>query len=200
MMRFTYLWIFLFTLASVSYAEDAPEQKPARDTYYSSGYIVGLNLGQGETKTTGFSGYSADDKGLFGRLFVGFNVNHYFALSFGYLYFPTATLSFAGSPDVKLHNTGFDGLVTGRYPIGEGFAIYGNLGAAILKARQKENGVADVTQNATVLACGGGIDYSFANIGGLHMTLDYYHTADKKTNTLNVPSQNAISIGTYYQF
>ena len=199
MKKYLLLFVALFAL-STSYAEDATPAQPARDTYYSSGYIVGLNLGQGQTKAEGYSGYGGDDKGLFGRVYVGYDVNHYFAFSFGYLYFPTATLSLTGAPDVKLNNSGFDGLLTGRYPIGEGFALYGNIGAALLKAREKQSGAAEQTQNATVLACGGGIDYSFANIGGLHMTLDYYHTAKKNTNSLNVPAQNALSTGIYYQF
>lgn len=196
-----YLLLLIALIAfSTSYAEEAASTQPARDTYYSSGYIVGINLGQGQTKSEGYSGFSAKDKGLFGRVYLGYDINHYFAFSFGYLYFPTATLSLAGTPDVKLNNSGFDGLVTGRYPIGEGFALYGNVGAALLKAREKQSGAATQTQNATVFAYGGGVDYSFANIGGLHTTLDYYHTAKKATNSLDVPAQNALSVGVYYQF
>lgn len=200
MMKKTVVLVATLFAVSASFADDAAPTSPVRDTYYSSGYIVGLNLGQGEINTIDYSGYSAKNKGLFGRLFVGYDINHYFAFQFGYLYFPTATLSIIGSPDIKLQNTGFDGLLTGRFPLGEGFALYGNLGAALLNARQKQSGTADQTQNATVLACGGGLDYSFANIGGLHATLDYYHTAKKNTNTLNVPAQNALSFGIYYQF
>lgn len=196
------LFLLFLVVASVAsaYAEDADTAQSARDTYYSSGYIVGINLGQVETDAADIAGYSKENKGFFARPFVGFNVSPYFAVQFGYLIFPKVKFSQAGASDITLKNSGFDGLFTGRFPLGEGFALYGNVGAAIVKAKQTQSGNADLTQNATVLAYGGGLDYSFANIGGLHSVLDYYHLDKKDTSTLDVPAQNTFSIGIYYQF
>jgi hypothetical protein len=182
------------------FAEQAAPQRLARDTYYSSGYLIGLNLGQARTQVPDISGISAKRQDLFGRIYVGYNLSHYFALQVGYVQFPDAKYSAAGKAVDTVSNKGFDGLLQGKYPLGEGFSVFGNLGGAILAAKNSPAAGGGVSQNATVLAYGTGLDYVFANIGGLHSNVSYYHTDKKDTNALNVPAEDGVSLGVYYQF
>lgn len=193
------LLAFILIFSVTAHAENTTAT-PAPDSYYSSGYIVGLNLGEATTQVKNTADYKKQDTGFAGRIYAGYNLNYYFAVQLGYLILPQVKLTKAEQSNITVHNTGFDLLFTGRYPIGEGFSLYGNVGGAMLSAKKKESGVADVNQNATVLAYGGGIDYTFANIGGLHSIIDYYHTENKNTSTLNVPAEDMYSAGVYYQF
>ncbi len=195
--------IFIITLlfaANAIFAEDTGATPPARDSYYQSGYFVGLNLGEGRSQIDSVAGLNKKDKGLFGHVNFGYDLNHYFAFQLGYLYLPTAKYTQVGMPDVNVKTSGYDGLLKAMYPVGEGFAVYGDVGGAILSTSEEQEGAGKISQNATVLAYGGGIDYVFANIGGLHLVADYYHTNKKATKTLTVPAQDAVSLGIYYQF
>jgi hypothetical protein len=179
--------LLFFTFGTLYAAEPS---SAARDSYYASGYFIGANVGKAHSS---FAGTSAS--GVASQVYMGYNFNHYIAFSIGYLFLPSLTYSGA-----KISNNGITLNFKGFYPIGEGFAMYGTVGSAILTAKKTQTGVADAKENATVLTYGGGIDYAFANIGGLHMLLDYSHLDEKKTDTFNVPAQRIASLGVYYQF
>ena len=181
--------------------KSSPAPTSPRDTYYSSGYYLGLNMGQARANLADKPGYQKQETGFASSAYFGYDFNHYLAIELGYLYLPTAkyTDGPAGS-DVNITNHGFATNVLGKYPVGEGFSVYAKVGGAILKAKQTGGTEGDKTQNATVLAYGGGIDYVFANVGGLHLDLDYYHTNKKNSKTVNVPAENIASVGIRYQF
>jgi len=183
-----------------SNTDASKKPKSARDTYYSSGYYLGLNLGQTRAELPNRAGYSAQTTSFAVSTFFGYDFNHYLAVELGYLYLPDHGYTSSTQSDINISNHGIVTNVLGKYPIGAGLSIYGKLGGALLTARETEPGQAAQSQDATVLAYGGGIDYVFANIGGLHINLDYYHTNQGKTNTVPVPAENIATIGIRYQF
>lgn len=192
--------LLIFTSMGFAFANDTASTAPARDTYYSSGYFAGLNLGQGRVDVPNIPDFTRKHRNFFGHVYIGYNLNHYFGFQIGYLMLPKAKYKNGGTSDIDLKSDGFSGLLKAKYPIGEGFALYGDIGGAILSSSQEQTGFAKVNQNATVLAYGGGIDYAFANIGGLHTIIDYLHTHDKNTKTLNIPAYDLVAFGVYYQF
>ena len=161
------------------------------EPYYPSGYYLGLNLGQGYSQ---YPGTSATASNMFGRAYIGYNFSPYVGLDIGYLLLPTLK-----HDDHQLSNSGYTANLRLVNPLSEGFSIYGQVGGAILTATEKSP-AGDQRENATVLTYGGGLDYVFANVGGLHMTLDYQRIA--KMNDVNVasPSYDLYSLGVYYQF
>ena len=171
------LLILSLCSVSLSYAADA---SATSTPYYSSGYYLGLNLGKAYA------------------IYIGYNVNHYFALDMGYLWLPTMKIE-TTQGETKSSNNGFDVNVKVKYPIGEGFAFYATGGAAILRLAATVPHP-KVTQNATTMTYGAGLDYVFANVGGLHTTLDYQRVNKKTGENIESPDYDLYSLGVYYQF
>ncbi len=196
--------VILLSLCSTAiYAEDATSTAvpAARDTYYTSGYILGLNLGQATIEAQDVPTYNANGQGFAARPYIGYQFSPYASAEIGYVFLPTLKYtSDTGGAAFRVSTNAFDLLIGGKFPLGEGFAVYGKVGAAMLKSTQSISGAGSTNQNATVFAYAGGIDYAFANIGGLHMILDYYHTDDKNTNTFQIPALHMYSAGIYYLF
>ena len=196
----------LVLFGSSTYAEDAQPTATttttnnARDNYYTSGYIMGLNLGQSIIEEDDISGYQSKNTGFAARPYIGYAFNPYVTFEIGYLVLPTLSYSGTNLPGITIKTSGFDLLLGAKYPLGEGFALYGKVGGAILNSKYSVDAGPSYSEDATVLAYAGGFDYSFANIGGLHMVLDYYHTGDKSTNTFKIPGQHTYSMGIYYLF
>ena len=177
------------------------KQPLARDTYYKSGYYLGLNMGRAKADMADKSGYGKkEESGFASSAYFGYDINHYLAVELGYLYLPTVKYTDGSKSDINISNHAFATNIMGKYPVGEGFSVYAKLGGALVRAKQTGGDQGDQTQNATVLAYGGGIDYVFANVGGLHLDLDYYHTNKKDTKSVDVPAQNIATIGIRYQF
>jgi hypothetical protein len=175
-------------------------QAAARDTYYTSGYVMGLNLGQGTSEAPDITGYDLENTGFAARPYLDYELNRYVSFEVGYLFLPTANYTGSQLPSIKIKTSGFDLLLGAKYPLGEGFAIYGKLGGAIINARYTIDNGDSLNEDATVLAYSGGVDYSFANVGGLHWVIDYYHLDDKNTSSFKIPAQHIYSTGIYYLF
>ena len=175
-------------------------QPLARDTYYKSGYYLGLNMGRAKADMADKPGYDKKNSGFASSAYFGYDINHYFAVELGYLYLPTVKYTNGPKSDVNISNHAFATNIMGKYPVGEGFSVYAKLGGALVRAKQTGGSHDDQTQNATVFAYGGGIDYVFANVGGLHLDLNYYHTNKKNTKSIDVPAQNIATVGIRYQF
>ena len=186
---------------NISYAADSSSTPLDRDAYYPSGFYLGLNLGLAQAQMDSLPNFQTKNSGVGGRTYFGYDFNRYFSLDIGYTLFPQ--IKYTNNPvlpDIKIKTNDYDALVTGKYPLGEGFALYGQLGGAMLHSQLNQDGFASDKSNATVLAYGAGLDYVFANIGGLHMVLDWYHTDNKNGAPFNIPAENLYALGAYYQF
>ena len=187
-------------ISSNSYADDNSATN-ARDSYYPSGFYLGLNLGMAQAQMDSLTSFQTKNSGIGGRTYFGYDFNRYFSLDVGSTLFPQ--IKYTNNPlvpDIKIKTNDYDALVTGKYPLGEGFALYGQLGGAMLHSQLNQDGIASENASATVLAYGAGLDYVFANIGGLHMVLDWYHTDNKNGAPFNIPAENLYALGAYYQF
>jgi opacity protein-like surface antigen len=192
--------LFIVLLLSTSMLAAAEQANAnSRDSYYSSGYYLGINLGQAHADFPKSPNYQSKMDGFTGRAYIGYNVNAYMALDVGYLLLPTVRYN-SPSNTIKISNSGFNFNLKIKYPIGEGFALYGQGGAAILRLSEKGAQPDIVTQNATTLTYGGGLDYVFADVGGLHTTLDYQRIAKKSGQDIDLPNYDFYSFGIYYQF
>lgn len=200
MKKLVIFMLFAVLVNSVNAEPIDSQRSSPRDAYYSSGYFVGLNLGEGRSDVANIASFDTQNKGFVGHFYVGYNLNHYLAFQIGYLYLPSVKYTQAGVSDINIDTSGFDGVLKAKYPLGEGFSLYADAGGVIASTSQKQVGVAKLSQNATVFAYGGGLDYVFANVGGLHLLLDYFHADEKMTKALVVSAQDAISMGIYYQF
>jgi len=165
--------LLLTSVFFASYAEDA------RDTYYSSGYYLGINLGDAE---------SISENAFGGRAYIGYNLNPNIGFEIGYDYLPNIQ---------NINTYAFDLLFVPRYALGEGFSVFGKVGPALLQATLNPAGI---NENGTVIAYGAGLDYAFANIGGLHTTWEWYHLNNFDGNQFNIPTHNLYTWGIYYQF
>jgi hypothetical protein len=192
------LLVLTFVIGSISYADNGPTITP--NLYDPSGFYLGLNLGLAQANLDNIAGWQQKNSGLAGRVYFGYDINRYAALDIGYILFPQVRYTHPVIPDTKINNNGFDLLITGKYPIGEGFSLYGQLGGVMLRAKLTSDNQAGQTANATVLAYGAGIDYVFAPIGGLHAILGWYHTDNKNGSPFNIPTENLYALGAYYQF
>ena len=165
--------LLLTSVFFASYAADA------RDTYYSSGYYVGLNLGDAQ---------SNDEHAFGGSAYIGYNLNPYIGAEIGYNYLPNVQ---------NVNTYAFNLLLVGHYALGEGFSILGKVGPALLQATADPYGL---KENGTVISYGAGIDYAFANIGGLHTTWEWYHLNNFEGSQFEIPTRNLYTWGIYYQF
>jgi hypothetical protein len=204
MKKLVILLLSSLTFCGLSYADDTANSAApnARDSYYPSGFYVGLNLGMAQAQMDTIPTYQTKNSGVGGRTYFGYDFNRYFSLDVGYVAFPTVKYTSDVLPTLNITNSGFDSLVTGKFPLGEGFAIYAQLGGAVLTANMTADAQPSQKANATVLAYGSGLDYVFANFGGggLHMVLDWYHTDNKNGAPFNIPAENLYALGAYYQF
>ncbi len=200
-MGILFVMVGVFAAPAEGTGDSHNTKKPlARDTYYKSGYYLGLNVGRAKADMADKTGYSKKNTGFASSAYFGYDINHYLAVELGYLYLPTVKYTNGPSSDINISHHAFATNILGKYPIGEGFSVYAKLGGALVRAKQTGGDQSDQTQNAAVLAYGGGIDYVFANVGGLHLDLDYYHTSKKDTKTIDVPAENIATIGIRYQF
>lgn len=201
--------LFFGVMTSVSAADLATTQTPispvakaaqptARDRYYSSGFYLGLNIGRAISDSPDIAGFDRNRVGDVGRAYIGYNANYYFSLDVGYLLLPTVTYN-SPALNFKVANEGYDALLTAKYPLGEGFVVYAKGGPALMRARYVSPLPVE-HENATVLEYGGGIDYVWANIGGLHTLLDVTHLNGKNTGDFTIPGYNLYTFGVYYQF
>jgi hypothetical protein len=202
MKKLAILLLAIFTTVGISYADDNTKSPPnARDSYYPSGFYLGLNLGIAQAQMDSVSNFQTKNSEVGGRTYFGYDFNRYFSLDIGYTLFPQ--IKYSNNPvlpDIKIKTNDYDAIVKGKYPLGEGFALYGQLGGAMLHSHLNQDGIASENASATVLAYGAGLDYVFANIGGLHMVLDWYHTDNKNGAPFNIPAENLYALGAYYQF
>ena len=201
MRKLLILMLATCAMCGITYADDNAATTNARDSYYPSGFYVGLNVGMAQAKMDSVSNFQTKNSGIGGRTYFGYDFNRYFSLDLGYtLFSPLKYTNNPLIPDVNIKTNDYDAIVTGKYPLGEGFALYGQLGGAMLTANMTGDGTPSQKANATVLAYGTGLDYVFANIGGLHMVLDWYHTDNKNGAPFNIPAENLYALGAYYQF
>ena len=171
----------------------------ARDSYYSSGYTMGLNVGESYVSLGSNPPYNQQTQNIAGRIYMGYNFNPNVSLEFGYARIGEASYVQQDFPTININTRDFDALVGLHFPMGEGFSTYAKIGGALLNSTYSSSPLTQ-TQNGNVLAYSAGFDYAFANIGGLHSVIDWYHTDEFNTNTFDIPAQNLFSLGVYYQF
>ena len=200
--------VAIFALATGVAAEQS-EQKMTTETDQisvadnNSGltYYATINAGESFGNLVGTKSSKINTKnGFAASAYFGVNVNSFFAAELGYLYLPNYKYTDKGTPshDHKLKNQAIAANIVGKYPLGQGFSAYGKVGAAYVMA--KDSGVESHKKNGVVPALGAGIDYALPMVDNLHVQLDYYYLNHKKSDAVNIPTQNVVSIGLRYQF
>ena len=159
------------------------------EAYFASGYTLGANIGQGFAKTNGQT-----KSNVFGRAYIGYNFSPYVSFNLGYVLLPTLKAN-----GITLTNRGWMANLRVINPLSEGLSIYGQVGGDLLSATAKAGDQSN-SNNATVLTYGGGLDYVFSNIGGLHLTLDYQRVSGHHSVDFAMPGYDLYSVGVYYQF
>ncbi len=162
---------------------DVPMGSPATS---DAGIYLGLGAGYGVNDLANYKidGNKMIDYGktnnFVGRVFLGYDINRYFAVEAGYSYFftkPEVRDTEFGSDVYKMKRTNVVDLMGKiKAPVCEGFDIYGKVGANYLMSEK----------NSFNVAYGAGIDWSITNnfIAGLEWSRFNAHK-DTRVETEN---------------
>ena len=170
---------FLLGLRYNFNAFDETPVTPITNTLSDTGIYLGLQGGLGMTNWYRYSGfyslYRADraeydniqvkrGNGAIGRVFVGYDINRYFALEGGYTYFFNNTYfasSNLGNTD-NIRTMAFDLFGKGKLPVAENLDLYAKLGASCLMRHTAIQATArrfGGNNNTFRGAYGAGVDY-----------------------------------------
>lgn len=206
--------VVLLSLVSTGFAGGLPEKMPdapmaieASDT----GIYLGLNTGGGFTNWKDSDGSAFDfsgdtrvikvrgDSGLVGRVFVGYDINKYFAVEGGYSYFfSRASVSMSGkraSNSGSIKTQAIDLYGKGKLPIFDKIDLYTKVGAGCLISNEENWG----RFNNVNLAFGAGVDYYLTN--NFIANIEWSRIAGYSTlNNNYIPNTYAVMAGLRYRF
>jgi len=215
-------------LSSVAFAGGLPEEMPMAPAAVSSdaGLYLGLAGGYGMTNWKNIDGRNietvtrtvSNDNGAVGRAFLGYDLNRYFAIAFGYSYFfnkPKIAFDNGagafGNATAFLNNTqAFDLMGKIKAPVVDNFDLYAKLGVNYLMSNftaTSTTGISGNTNNFNV-AYGAGADYYItpniiANIEWLRFNgsskIEFPTTANGAKMKYQ-PNTDAFMVGLRYKF
>jgi len=208
--------VVLLNLVSTGFAGGLPEKMPNTPMAIEAsdaGIYLGLNAGGGFTGWKETDGSSAGidglvvkrvthDCGFVGRIFLGYDINRYFAAEAGYSYFFNRPVIKAMYYSVEVASAGIrtqavDFYVKGKLPVYKKLDLYAKAGAGYLISNQGQM-VGGIFNN-TNLACGFGADYSFTQ--NIIANIEWSRIAGYPTmNTNYIPNVYAVMAGLRYKF
>ena len=163
-------------------------------------------------KVTGVSG-SAQNRGLAGRAFFGYNLNRYIGIEAGYTQFANSryskvkltTQGGAGAQPSDAHGktTQFaaDLAIKPQLPLGAGFDVYGKLGAAYEQADSSVSYFVgnkkyddDDTTSAVVPLVGLGVEYDITPRVVVNLSWNHYFKGH------HIPKADFVGLGISYHF
>ena len=221
-------------LSSVAFAGGLPEEMPTAPAAVSSdaGFYLGIAGGYGMTNWKNLEGLAVNgtklysiskDNGAVGRAFLGYDLNRYFAVEFGYSYFfnkPTMDLAsgvtngpfgITASGTKFIKNTqAFDLMGKIKAPVVDNFDLYAKLGVNYLISNLDNvtiSGNSSSIRNLNV-AFGAGADYYITpNIIANIEWLRFNGKAKFDFNTVTggqavdyQPNTDAFMVGLRYKF
>lgn len=148
------------------------------------------------------------DRGFVGRIFIGYDINRYFAVETGYSYFFNKVYMNDDYPvdgSSTVRTQAIDLLGKGKLPVVDNFDLYAKVGAVCLISNISPNFFNSGTNTSINAAFGAGADYYIspniiANIEWLH-NMGYSKTnQDQYYNTKYQPDTDAVMIGLSYKF
>ena len=86
--------------SGICYAGDSANN--SQNSYYPSGFYLGLNLGLAQAQMTSIPDYKTKNSGLGGRTYFGYDFNRNFSLDVGYVLFPQVKYTNPLLPDLKM--------------------------------------------------------------------------------------------------
>jgi opacity protein-like surface antigen len=198
-------------LNSVALAGGLPEEMPmapAAVATSDAGIYLGIEGGYGMTHWKNLE--SADsvfsisnDNGIVGRAFLGYDINRYFALEFGYSYFfNKAKINVLNVEVASVKTQAFDLMGKIKAPVVENFDLYAKLGVNYLMSHGSSNFSGfgnDKNTNNFNVAYGAGADYYITpnvivNIEWLRFN------GNAKLGNKYQPNTDAFMIGLRYKF
>lgn len=195
--------------SSVTFAEVASETMSI-GSVIDFGPYLGVEGGLGLTNwKQSFS--TNNDSGAVGRVFLGYDINKYFAIEFGYSYFfNQAKITRIASNDYKINTQSFDLVGKGKLPLTDKFALFAKFGVGCLLSNVRaqtspETTVGFAGNRSTInVVYGVGADYSFtpkviANIEWLRVNGNLKWTGDGDLNKLQRYT-DAFMLGLRYKF
>jgi len=208
-------------LSSVAFAGGLPEEMPMAPAAVSSdaGLYLGLAGGYGMTNWKNIDGRNietvtrtvSNDNGAVGRAFLGYDLNRYFAVEFGYSYFfNKAKFLIASVEESKVRTQAFDLMGKIKAPVVDNFDLYAKLGVNYLMSNftaTSTTGISGNTNNFNV-AYGAGADYYItpniiANIEWLRFNgsskIEFPTTANGAKMKYQ-PNTDAFMVGLRYKF
>ncbi len=190
-------------LSTAVLAGGLPETMPLAPTSSSDMSVyLGLQGGYGmtnwENQEVDKAKVSKDDA-FVGRIFVGADLNRYFAAEFGYAwFFNKPTLKDAENKEIAKykHTMALDLMGKIKAPVVDGFDLYGKVGISYLMSRGDNN---TSNLNSFNVAFGAGADYYItpnivANVEWLRYNGSAKHDADYQPHT------DAFLLGLRYKF
>jgi OOP family OmpA-OmpF porin len=185
----------------------AQAQTPSPQLKMDTGFYVGLGVGRAEVREfcTTVSG-QCDSKDQTWNLYLGYQVNRFFAVEAGYTDLGDATVSGViagvGPASLRMSNKAWEIVGVGLLPLpNSNFAFFGKLGAIRYKSSLVGGGafVGAVDDNGTELTGGVGVQYSFTReLAGRLEWQRYYNLGGGNIGIR--PDVNALRLGARYKF
>lgn len=163
-------------------------------TLADSGFYLGASVGSAELDDS-FGGLEIDDTNTAYRLVGGWRFNNYFAVEAGWQDFGDfeQTLTLDGQQlDISLGADGYTLGVTGSYPLGSRFELYGRAGAFFWDGEAEINAVGQSDPGDTNPYLGAGL--------GFALTEAFLVTGDFTRFDLEDTESDVWSIGFQFRF
>lgn len=187
----------------------APAAAP-QGAYNGAGFVLGAQAGYadthwdnlneslnafGQTFTT-----ELDSKGFAGRLFAGYDFNHYFGAELGYIYLPKVDVKINGDKVGDIKNYAVDLLGKLNAPIANGFSVYAKAGVAYLKSSANDNADDNLDSTSHVgPAFGVGLAYQITPQFSADLSWTRYSGEGKLQGDYQ-PNPDVFLVGVSYKF